>query len=110
MEKAIQRLSSGNAPGADSISAAIFASGGHRPTERFTELFQSMWRQERLPQEYKDASIVHLYKRKGNRKACNNYRVISLLSIAGKKPRARILLNRLNTRETCYHRATTVWL
>nr|VZI25662.1 unnamed protein product [Spirometra erinaceieuropaei] len=44
----------------------------------------------------KDATIVHLYKRKGNRQVCVNHRGISLLNIAG-KIFARILLNRLNS-------------
>ena len=53
-----------------------------------------MWQQETIPQEFKDASIIHLYKRKGNHQVCDNHRGISLLSIAG-KILARILLNRL---------------
>ena len=93
--KAIKRLSSGKAPGADSIPAEIYASGGPRLIESLTGLFNTMWTQEKLPQELKDASIIHLYKRKGNRNACDNHRGISLLSIAG-KILARILLNRLN--------------
>ena len=44
----------------------------------------------------KDASIIHLYKRKGNRSQCDNHRGISLLSIAG-KILARVVLNRLTT-------------
>ena len=47
-----------------------------------------------IPQEFKDASIIHIYERKGNCQACDNHRGISLLSIAG-KILARILLNRL---------------
>ena len=31
-----------------------------------------------------DASIIYLYKRKGNHQVCDNHRGISLLSIAGK--------------------------
>ncbi|BHF59201.1 hypothetical protein SprV_0100215700 [Sparganum proliferum] len=54
-----------------------------------------MWRQGGVPQDFKDATIVHLYKRKGNRQVCDNHRGISLLNIAG-KIFARILLNRLN--------------
>ena len=50
-----------------------------------------MWKQEELPQEYKDAAITHLYKHKG-RQVCDNHRGISLLVIAGKVI-ARILLN-----------------
>ena len=63
--------------------------------EKLTELFHCMWRKEAIPQEFKDASIIHLYKRKGNPQVCDNHRGISLLSIAG-KILAKILLNRLN--------------
>ncbi|BHF71155.1 hypothetical protein SprV_0401421000 [Sparganum proliferum] len=54
-----------------------------------------MWPQGEVPQDFKDATIVHLYKRKGNRQICDNHRGISLLNIVG-KIFARILLNRLN--------------
>ena len=57
--------------------------------------FHCMWRKEAIPEEFKDASIIHLYKRKGNPQVCDNHRGISLLSIAG-KILAKILLNRLN--------------
>ena len=60
--------------------------------EKLTELFQCMWRKEAIPN---DASIIHLYKRKGNPQVCDNHRGISLLSISG-KILAKILLNRLN--------------
>ena len=54
-----------------------------------------MWRKEAIPQEFKDATIIHLFKRTGNPQVCDNHRGISLLSIAG-KILARVLLNRLN--------------
>ena len=54
-----------------------------------------MWRKEAIPQDFKDASIIHLYKRKGNPQVCDNHSGISLLSFAG-KILAKILLNRLN--------------
>ncbi|BHF80763.1 hypothetical protein SprV_0702389100 [Sparganum proliferum] len=63
--------------------------------DHLTALFQEMWRQGEVSQDFKDTTIVHLYKRKGNRQICDNYRGISLLNIAG-KIFARILLNRLN--------------
>ena len=95
-KKAITQLSSGKAPGSDSIPAEIYKEGGPALTEKLLQLFQIMWHQEFIPQELKDASIIHLYKRKGNRHVCDNHRGISLLSIAG-KILARILLNRLIT-------------
>nr|VZI42989.1 unnamed protein product [Spirometra erinaceieuropaei] len=63
--------------------------------DHLTELFQEIWRQGEVPQDFNDVTIVHLYKRKGNRQVCSNHRGISWLNIAG-KIFARILLNRLN--------------
>jgi len=50
-----------------------------------------------------DANIITLYKNKGDRRDCNSYRGISLLSITG-KAFARVVLNRLQTREDPVHR------
>ena len=82
--KAVQQLSSGKAPGADAIPAKVYKAGGLPMAEKLTELFHCMWRKEAIPQEFKDASIILLYKRKGNPQVCDNHRGISLLSIAGK--------------------------
>ena len=46
---------------------------------KLTELFHIMWRKEAIPQEFKDASIIHLFKQKGNPQLCDNHRGISLL-------------------------------
>ena len=48
-----------------------------------------------MPQEFKDALIIPLFKGKGNKQMPTNYRGISLLNCAG-KVLARILLNRLH--------------
>nr|VZH97057.1 unnamed protein product [Spirometra erinaceieuropaei] len=93
--RAVQQLFSGKAPGSDAIPAEVYKHGGHQLMDHLTALFQEMWRQGEVPQDFKDATIVHLYKRKGNRQVCDNHRGISLLNIAG-KIFARILLNRLN--------------
>ena len=77
-------MSSGKAPGADAIPAKLYNAGGLPIAEEPTKLFQCMWRKEAIPQDFKNASIIHLYKRKGNPKVCDNRRSISLLSIAGK--------------------------
>ena len=95
-QKAICLLSSGKAPGSDSIPAEVYKEGGSALTEKLHQMFLLMWQQETIPQEFKDASIIHLYKQKGNHQVCDNHRGISLLFIAG-KILARILLNRLTT-------------
>ncbi|BHF63366.1 hypothetical protein SprV_0200635800 [Sparganum proliferum] len=93
--RAVQQLSSGKATESDAIPAEVYKHGGPQLMDHLTALFQEMWRQGEVSQDFKDATIVHLYKRKGNRQVCDNYRGISLLNIAG-KIFARILLNRLN--------------
>ena len=45
-------------------------------------------------QFFGDATIIHLYKNKGDRASCNNHRGISLLRIAG-NIMARVIMNRV---------------
>ena len=82
--KAIKQMLCGEAPGPDAIPAEVFKSGGPALLTKLTALFKSFWDNETLPQEFKDATIVHIYKRKGNKRSCDNHRGISLLVIAGK--------------------------
>ena len=94
LEIAIHQLSSGKAPGADVIPVEVYKYTGPLLRNKLNQLIDVIWDQEIAPQESKDAFIIHLYKRKGNRQVCENHRGISLLCIAG-KILARILLNRL---------------
>ena len=71
--KAIQHLSSSKAPGAGAIPAEVYKAGRLPMAEKLKELFQCMWRKEAIPQDFKDASIIHLYKRKGNPQVCDRY-------------------------------------
>ena len=78
----------------DGIPAELFKSAGPVALEAFHSLLTSIWEEEKLPKDFRDASVVSLFKNKGSRTDCGNYRGISLLSIAG-KILARILLNRM---------------
>jgi hypothetical protein len=91
---AIQATSEGKAPGRDRIPAEIWKHGGMNLTTCLHNLMLQIWHCEEVPQDWKDASIIPIFK-KGDRKDCGNYRGISLLSIVG-KILSRILLNRLN--------------
>ena len=73
-------LSSGKAPGPDAIPAEIYKDAGGSLSIKLHSLFLLVWQQEKIPQEYKDAAIIHLYKRRGNQQDCNNHSGISLLS------------------------------
>ena len=93
--KAIQQRSSGKDLSADVIPAEVYKAGGLPMTEKLTESFHCMWRKDAIPKDFKDVSIMHLYKRKGHPQVCDNYRGLSLISIAG-KILGKILLNCLN--------------
>ena len=94
VKRAISQMCSGKAPGPDAIAAEVYKVAGTPTLSHLTDIFQSMWSEGKIPQDFKNANIVHIYKRKGNRRSCDNHRGISLLSIAG-KILARVLLNRL---------------
>nr|VZI46790.1 unnamed protein product [Spirometra erinaceieuropaei] len=61
--RAVQQLSSGKAPGSDAIPAEVYKHGGPQLMDHLTALFQEMWREGEVPLDFKDATIVHLYKR-----------------------------------------------
>ncbi|BHF66392.1 hypothetical protein SprV_0200940900 [Sparganum proliferum] len=71
--RAVQQLSNGKAPGSDAIPAEVYKRGGPQLMDQLVVLFQAMWREDEFPQDFKDPTIVHLYKRKGNRKLCDNH-------------------------------------
>ena len=102
--KAIKPLPSGKAPGSDAILAEINKAGGLPVAEKLTKLFHILWRKEAIPQEFKDASVIHLFKLKGNPQICDNHRDIFLLSTAGwedpcKMPSWTDWMNTLNSQD-----------
>nr|VZH99929.1 unnamed protein product [Spirometra erinaceieuropaei] len=91
----VQQLSSGKTLGSDAIRVEIYKHGGPQLMEHLTALLQKIWCHGEVPQDFKDATIVHLYKRKGGRQICENHGGIPLLNRAG-KIFVRIVPNRLN--------------
>ncbi|VDL89013.1 unnamed protein product [Schistocephalus solidus] len=65
--RAVQQISSGKALGSDAIPPEVYKHGGPRLMTELTTLFQEMWRKGQVPQDFKEATFFHLYKRKGNR-------------------------------------------
>ena len=98
MARAIAGLKDAKAPGGDGIPTEVWKHGGDNLFSRLHQLITNAWEVGSVPQAWKAASIVTIYK-KGDRTDYGNYRRISLLSIAG-KIFARILLNRLPTHIT----------
>ncbi|KAG6933589.1 hypothetical protein G0U57_018928, partial [Chelydra serpentina] len=94
LKKVIESLSTGKAPGKDGIPPEVIKCGINVLLEHLHDLLCQCWDEGAVPQDMRDANIVTLYKNKGDRSNCNNYRGISLLSVMG-KVFARVILNRL---------------
>ena len=78
----------------DGLPAEVYKLGRDILLEKLTNLFSLCWEKGLVPKDLCDAVIVSLYKNKGEKSDCSNYRGIMLLSIAG-KILARVLLDRL---------------
>jgi exonuclease III len=96
LTKAIERLPLRKAPGSDGIPPDLIKHCKGPLLQPLYELLLQCWRENSVPQDMRDAKIITLYKNKGERSDCNNYRGISLLCIVG-KVFARVILTRLQT-------------
>ena len=94
MERAILRLMDNKAAGPDNIPAGVIEYGGCALHRRLHNFILDCWSAKCLPQQWKNSSIILVYKQKGDRAECGNSRGISLLSVAG-KVLAKIMLTRL---------------
>ena len=96
LRTAIDALHCGTSPGADGIPVELLKSCGAALLPQLHSLLLRCWRENTVPQGMRDATIVTLYKGKGDRGNCDSYRGISLLSVAG-KAFARVVLARLQS-------------
>ena len=94
LNEAIDSLAPEKAPGNDGIPPDLIRRCKSSLLGPLHEVLCQCWREGSVPQDMRDAKIVTLYKNKGDRSDCNNYRGISLLSIVGKLF-ARVVLVRL---------------
>jgi len=90
---AIYKLKSHKSPGIDQIPAELIKAGGRTSCLEIHKLITSIWKKEKLPEEWKESIIIPIHK-KGDNTDCNNYRGISLLQ-ATYKILSNILLSRL---------------
>ena len=91
---AIDHLTNGKAPGSDNIPPDLIKKCKSALLLPLHEILCQCWQEGEVPQDMRDAKIINLYKNKGERSDCNNYRGIFLLSIVG-KIFARVILVRL---------------
>ena len=89
--EALDSLKPGKSPGPDGIPGEVLRLGGDTVTKCMFNFITAVWSAGRVPQQWKDADIISIYKRKGDPTICGNSRGTSLLS-TGDKVLARIVL------------------
>jgi len=72
MEKAICNLKTNKAPGEDNITAELIKNASRKLKERLHVLMCKIWRDEKMPDDWKVGLIVPLFK-KGDKMKCENY-------------------------------------
>ena len=92
--RSVSSLKNNKAAGPDSIPAELLVNGGPALHGLLHRILVKIWETCSVPQSWKDAILITIYKNKGDRAECGNSRGIALLSAIG-KVLARILLIRL---------------
>ena len=110
--KAIDSLASGKTPGNGGIPPDLIKYC--KTTLMLLPLHEVLcqcWQEGDVPQDMSDSQIITLYKNKGERNDCNNYRGTTLLSIVGKvfdrviRIRLQKLAERIYPESQCIFRA-----
>jgi len=92
--RAIKKLRNGRASGPDGIPPELLKCALGPVSRALHSLFLQVWRSGRVPSDWRDGIIISLYKGKGPKTKCSNYRPITLLSVPG-KVFAHVLLSRI---------------
>ena len=91
--EAIGKLKGGKAGGRNGILPEMVKSCGGQLMDYMLDLFQTVWSEQHVPKEWRDALLVPIPK-KGDLTQCDNWRGISLLDVTG-KIFAKIIQSRL---------------
>ena len=94
VRKAVKKLKGGKSPGVDGITSEMLKCGDECLLEWQRRVYNVCVLEAKVPNDWMRAIIVPIYKGKGDRNECKNYRGISLLSTPGKVYR-RILIEKV---------------
>jgi hypothetical protein len=94
VREAIRQMKSRKAPGNDDVTADLIKAGGLPIVIWLHDIFVDVWKSEEMVEDWTRAILIRLYKNKGDKKICDNYRGISLLVVAS-KIFSRVILNRI---------------
>ena len=77
VELANDKLKRHKLPGIDQIPAELIKAGVRTICLEIYKLITSIWKKEKLPEEWKESIVIPIHK-KGDKTGCNNYRGIPL--------------------------------
>ena len=91
----VGKLMNVKATGKNEITGEMIKGGGDRVVDWIWRLCNMTFESGVVPEDWRSTVIVSLYKGKGERNKCKNYRGISMLSVV-KKIYAGILVDRIH--------------
>ncbi|CAE8684982.1 unnamed protein product [Polarella glacialis] len=94
LDSCIGEAKKGKAPGPDEISADLIALIDDSNRDDLLALYNKCWQAATIPEDWKEAFVVAIYKNKGHPELAKSYRPISLLN-ALYKLYARLIQKRL---------------
>ena len=91
---AVSKLKSGKAAGVCGIPGELLKEGGEGMIQGLHRVLTAVWQTGTIPPDWKRGLVTPIWKGKGDRRDCGNYRGITLLSVPG-KVLAHLLLMRV---------------
>jgi hypothetical protein len=79
LEELLQKCKNKKHPGVDKITIEMVKYASTDVKIRFLNLLNHCWQRQYIPESWKEARIIPIFK-KGDRSKCENYRRISLLN------------------------------
>ena len=94
IKAALKRMKAGKAPGLDGCPIECLKRGGRVIVEWLERLLNVCFSEGSVPEDWRSACVVPIYKGKGDKWVCGNYRGISMLCATGKLY-GRVLIERV---------------
>ena len=79
VENALKKMKTGKATGPDGVPVEAWKCLGQEGVDILLDLMQKIYKQEKMPDQWRDSVVVPIHKGKGDIQDCGNYRGIKLI-------------------------------
>ena len=80
VKTAMKKMKRGKAIGTDNIPIEAWRVIGGKGIEILTDVFRQVMTKEKMPDEWRNSTLIPIFKNKGDIQDCGNYRGIKLTS------------------------------